>query len=260
MTILILIKEKLFLVSFCVFSLLIINEVTAQTSYRDIPLQSEFHFARLAFGVNGRQFSTYPDEPWLRDWPDAEYHFLQGVRRLTRIDAKGEYRQVSLLNDALFDYPMIYAVKVGYWYLNQPEIERLREYLLRGGFLVVDDFHGPSEWAQFVGTLQKVFPNKTVIEIPDEHEIFHVLYDLDDRSQIPGRQSVYNGVTWEHPLGVPEHWRGVYDDDGRIMIAINFNMDMGDAWEHADDEFYPEPLTALAYRIGINYIIYTMTH
>lgn len=225
-----------------------------------VPMESEFHFARLAFGANGHPFSTYPGEPWLRDWPDAEFHFMQGLRRLTSINAEGESRQVSLINDALFDYPMIYAVKVGYWFLRQQEINRLREYLLRGGFLVVDDFHGPGEWSQFVGSLRKVFPNRQIADIPDDHEIFHVLYDLDDRSQIPGRQAVYNGITWEHPLGKPEHWRAIYDDEGRIMVAINFNMDLGDAWEHADDAFYPEPLTALAYRIGINYIIYTMTH
>jgi hypothetical protein len=236
-------------------------ELRAQIGgFEDVPMQSEFHFARLAFGYGGRQFTSYPGEPWLRDWPDAEYHFLQGVRRLTRIDAEGEYRQVSLINDALFDYPVIYAVKVGFWELHQNEIMRLREYLLRGGFLIVDDFHGPREWAQFISSLRKVFPGRPVVDIPDEHEIFHVLYDLDDRQQIPGRNSVYNGVTWEHPLGIPEYWRGIYDDDGRVMVAINFNMDLGDAWEHADDAFYPEPMTALAYRIGINYIIYTMTH
>ena len=227
--------------------------------YDDVTMDSELHFTRLAFGVNGHKFSTYPGEPWLRDWPDAEYHFLQGVRRLTRIDA-GEYRQVSLLNDAIFDYPVVYAVKVGYWYLSSREVSRLREYLLKGGLLIVDDFHGPSEWAQFIATVRKVFPDRAVIDIPDDHEIFHVLYDLDDRQQIPGRNSIYNGVTWEHPLGIPEHWRGIYDDDGRVMMAINFNMDMGDAWEHADDAFYPEPMTALAYRVGINYIIYSMTH
>lgn len=233
--------------------------LSAQVNNKNIPLQSEFHFTRLAFGVNGHPFSSYPGEPWLRDWPDAEYHFLQGVRRLTRIDA-GEYRQVSLLNDAIFDYPVVYAVKVGYWHLNNREVTRLREYLLKGGLLMVDDFHGPNEWAQFIATVRKVFPDKVIVDIPDEHEIFHVLYDLDDRQQIPGRNSVYNGVTWEHPLGIPEHWRGIYDTDGRVLMAINFNMDLGDAWEHADDAFYPEPMTALAYRIGINYIIYSMTH
>jgi len=224
------------------------------------PMQSEFHFARLAFGAYGRPFSNYPGEPWLRDWPDAEDHFLEGLRRLTRINGDGESRQVSLLTDDLFDYPVIYAVKVGYWDLNSQEASRLREYLLRGGFLIVDDFHGPGEWGQFVSTLNRVFPDRSVLEIADNDEIFHVLYDLDDRQQIPGRQAVYNGVSWEHPQGMPEYWRAIKDDDGRIMVAINFNMDMGDAWEHADDAFYPEPITALAYRIGINYIIYTMTH
>lgn len=242
------------------FLITLMGLVVAQAQDRNVSRQAEFHFARLAFGVNGHRFTNHRGEPWLRDWPDAEYHFLQGVRRLTRIDADGEYRQVSLADDALFDYPVIYAVKVGYWYLNDAEIERLRAYLERGGFLIVDDFHGPDEWEQFAFSMRKVLPDRPIVDIPDEHVIFHVLYDLDDRWQIPGRNSVYSGVTWEHPLGIPEHWRGVFDDDGRIMVAINFNMDLGDAWEHADDAFYPEPSTALAYRIGINYLVYSMTH
>lgn len=224
------------------------------------PQEAEFHFARLAFGINGRQFTGNRGEPWLRDWPDAETHFLAGVRRMTRLAAEGEFRQVSLTSDVLFEYPLIYAVKVGYWYLSDPEIARLREYLLRGGFLIVDDFHGPNEWAQFVFSMRKVFPERAIVDIRDDDEIFHVLYDLDDRQQIPGRNSIFYGVTWEHPLGQQEYWRGIYDDEGRVMVAINFNMDLGDAWEHADDAFYPEPMTALAYRIGINYLIYAMTH
>lgn len=221
--------------------------------------ESEFHFIRLAFGAFGRVPTNDLNEPWLRDWPDAEDHFLEGVQRLTLINS-GESRQVSLLDDTLFDYPVIYAVKVGYWDLSKQETDRLREYLAKGGFLIVDDFHGPEEWAQFMSSMQRIFPGRSFVEIPDNHEIFHVHFDLDERVQIPGRQSVLNGVTWEHPLGVPEYWRGIYDDEGRLVVAINFNMDMGDAWEHADDAFYPEPLTALAYRIGINYIIYSMTH
>ena len=108
--------------------------------------------------------------------------------------------------------------------------------------------------------MQRVFWDRPIVEIPDHDEIFHVLYDLDQRVQIPGSNAVWRGVTWEHPLGVPAHWRGVYDDEGRLVVAINFNMDLGDAWEHADDAFYPEPLTALAYRFGVNYVIYSMTH
>jgi len=222
--------------------------------------ESEFHFARLAFGAYGGRYGIGRGEPWLRDWPEADHHFMQGVTRLTRIDAAASSRQVNLGDDALFDYPIIYAVKVGFMRLNDYEAGRLREYLLRGGFLIVDDFHGPAEWAEFAASLRRVFAERPIVELATEEEVFHVLYDLDQRVQIPGRQAVARGVTWEHPLGVPGHWRGIYDDAGRLIVAINFNMDLGDAWEHADDAFYPEPLTALAYRFGINYLMYAMTH
>jgi hypothetical protein len=224
------------------------------------PLTSEFHFARLAFGAYGGAYGGGRGEPWLRDWPEADYHFLQGLTRLTLMDATTDSRQVRLDDDAIFGYPAIYAVKVGFMRLNDLEASRLREYLKRGGFLIVDDFHGPAEWAEFAASMQRVFPDKPIVELSTSEEVFHVLYDLDQRTQIPGRQAIQSGVTWEHPQGVPAHWRGIYDDEERLMVAINFNMDLGDAWEHADDAFYPQPLTTLAYRFGINYLIYTMTH
>lgn len=224
------------------------------------PAESEFHFARLAFGAYGGRYGTGRGEPWLRDWPEADDHFMRGLRRLTRIDAAAGSRQVTLEDERLFEYPVIYAVKVGFMRLTEHEAARLREYLLRGGFLIVDDFHGPSEWGEFAASMRRVFPDRPIVDMPDGGEVFHVLYDLDQRVQIPGRQAVARGVTWEHPQGVPARWRGIYDDDGHLMVAINFNMDLGDAWEHADDAFYPEPLTALAYRFGINYLVYALTH
>lgn len=221
---------------------------------------AEFHFARLAFGAYGRPFGGGRGEPWLRDWPDAEVHFMQGVGRLTRIEAAPGSRQVRFDDDSLFDYPVIYAVKVGFMRLDDREAARLREYLMRGGFLIVDDFHGPAEWEEFAGSMRRVFGDRPIVELPTDNEVFHVLYDLDQRVQIPGIQAIARGVTWEHPQGVPAHWRGIYDDAGRLIVAINFNMDLGDAWEHADDAFYPESLTTLAYRFGVNYLIYAMTH
>jgi hypothetical protein len=221
---------------------------------------AEFHFARLAFGAYGRPYGSSRGEPWLRDWPEAEVHFMQGVSRLTRIDAAPGSRQIRFSDDSLFDYPVIYAVKVGFMRLDDYEAARLREYLSRGGFLIVDDFHGPVEWEEFAASMRRVFGERPIVDLPTGDEIFHVLYDLDQRVQIPGIQAIASGVTWEHPQGVPAHWRGVYDDAGRLVVAINFNMDLGDAWEHADDAFYPEPLTTLAYRFGVNYVIYAMTH
>ena len=220
------------------------------------PHEAEFYFVRLAYSPNGRHRFG---QSWRQDWPEAEHHFMQGVRRLTRIDASQEGRYFSAMDDELFDYPWLYAVEVGQWYLDDAEAARLREYLLRGGFLMVDDFWGTYQWAVFTDSMQRVFPDRPILEIEESHEILHILYDLDQRIQIPGRSYIRSGVTWQEDGRIP-YWRGIFDDNGRLMVAINFNMDMGDAWEHADDPWYPEPMTALAYRFAVNYVIYAMTH
>lgn len=222
----------------------------------------EFQFVRLAYSSNnyGRGGGGWGRrQRWQTDWPDAEYHFSRGVDRLTRVAVADQGRILTPLDEEIYDFPWIYAVEVGYWYLDDQEASRIRDYLLRGGFLMVDDFHGTWEWAAFVASMERVFPDRPIIDIPESDEAFHVIYDLDQRIQIPSRQFIYSGVTWEQDGYTPQ-WRGIYDDEGRLMVAINFNMDIGDAWEHADWPDYPENMTALAYRFGINYLIYAMTH
>jgi hypothetical protein len=222
----------------------------------------EFQFVRLAYSGNryaGGGGGWGRRQAWQTDYPDAEHHFAKGVDRLTRIEVAESGRILTPLDDELFDYPWIYAVEVGYWYLNEQEAGRLRDYLLRGGFLMVDDYHGSWEWAAFVASMERVFPDRPIVDIPEQDEAFHVHYDLDHRIQIPSRMYSYTGQTWEKD-GYTPHWRGIYDDAGRLMVAINHNMDIGDAWEHADWPDYPENMTALAYRFGINYLIYAMTH
>ena len=195
----------------------------------------------------------------MTDSPKAERQFLQGVRRLTNIHARSMEKYIRPLDPELFDHPWVYAVEVGYWYLNEEEAARMREYLLRGGFLMVDDFHGSWEWESFLDSMQRVFPDRPIVELDESEPVFHVLYDIDQRVQVPGVHYVRSGVTYEKD-GVTPHWRGIYDEKGRLMVVINFNMDLGDAWEWADLPEYPEQFTALAYRFGINYIIYSMTH
>jgi len=183
---------------------------------------------------------------------------MQGINRLTRVDGRAvDYngeggRLITLDSERIFDYPWLYGVEVGQWYLSEEEAALLRDYLDRGGFLLVDDFWGEYEWSVFIESMRRVFPDRSIIELPESHELLHVHYDLDQRTQIPGR----NG---QRPGTIP-HWRAILDDDERVMVAINFNMDMGDAWEHADDPWYPQPMTALAYRFALNYVIYSMTH
>ena len=217
-------------------------------------LLQEFTFARLVY--DGAGWGDWPR--WQADWPEAETHFLAGLRRLTRLDAGSEGVLVNLESDELYDYPWLYAVEVGALELSRLEAERLREYLLRGGFLMVDDFHGISQWQQFQSTIQRVFPDRHIEEL-DSTQLFSVLFDVGESLQIPGIRPLMANRTWEYGGTVPR-WRVIRDEQQRVMVAINFNMDLGDAWEHADDARYPQRYSALAYRIGTNYVLYALTH
>jgi hypothetical protein len=221
------------------------------------PAPAEFEFVRLAY--NSHPYMGRGGQSWSIDYPDAEHHFLKGVGRLTVLDVSGEGLVKTPLDDDIYDYPWLYVLEVGYWHLSDQEASRLRDYLLRGGFLMIDDFHGTVEWSMFMSSMSRVFPDRPVVDIPEGDEVFHVLYDLDQRVQIPSLRVAYSGLTYEQD-GYTPHWRGIYDDEGRLMVAINHNMDIGDAWEHADWPEYPENMTSLAYRFGVNYIVYAMTH
>jgi len=168
---------------------------------------------------------------------------------------------IDLINDPdeIFNWPWVYAVEVGHWELTDAQCKLLREYLLRGGFLMVDDFHGTLEWGVFTQSMSKIFPDRPIVELPDADPIFHTVYDLDHRLQVPGLQYLYSGRIYEKDGTIP-HWRAIYDDDGRVMVAMCFNQDDGDAWEHADNPQYEAKYTSQAYRLGINYVIYSMTH
>jgi len=220
--------------------------------------KTEYTFARLRYD-SGRYGGYWGNYAWGTDFPKADRQFVQGVRRLTRIQTKSVEQVVDLDTDDIFNFPWVYAVEVGRWGLSDAQAAKLREYLARGGFLMTDDFHGTYEWDVFMTSMSRVLPGRPVVEIENKDEVFHVLYDLDERFQVPGIQMWYTGQIWEKD-GVDPHWRGIYDDKGRLMVAICFNMDLGDAWEWADHPRYPEHYASLAYRVGINNIIYSMTH
>ena len=219
--------------------------------------KTEWAFARLMYPSG--QYIRRGIGSWPTDYPKADRQFVQGVRRLTRLHARSTEQVVDLDGDEVFNWPWLYAVEVGHWALTDAECRRFREYLLRGGFFMCDDFHGTYEWQVFMDSMSRVFPDRAVVEIESRDPIFHVLYDLDERVQVPGIQYWYSGRIYEKD-GVVPHWRGIYDDKGRLMVAICFNQDNGDAWEWADHPRYPEAYASQAYRMGINYIIYAMTH
>jgi hypothetical protein len=248
--------------------------LAAQRTYRGMPLPptselefleppdgdkpAEFYFARLAYTDRYGPF-VRGERPWHIDSPAAERHFLQGLRRLSNIDSRSKEVYLKATDEALFDYPWLYVVEPGHWELTDEEVDGLREYLLRGGFVIFDDFHGTYEYAMFQQGMQRIFPERPIVDLTSADEAFHTLFDIEIGEQIPGVQMLYTQQNWEQDGKIPQ-WKGIYDDDGRLMVIINHNMDLGDAWEHADWPEYPERYTAMAYRMAINYIVYTMTH
>jgi hypothetical protein len=200
------------------------------------------------------------DTSWTIDYPRADRRIANFVRRLTRIQARSVEQPVNLdVGDDVYNYPYLYAVEVGSWQLTDAQAEKLRDFLLRGGFFMVDDFHGTVEWDTFFASMRRVFPDRPIVEIDNKDPIFHTLWDMSDRVQVPGLQFVYSGRTYEHD-GYTPHWRGIYDDHGRVMVAICYNMDLGDSLEHADNPLYPQFYSEQGVHVFLNYLIYSMTH
>lgn len=221
----------------------------------------EFYFTR---GIYSGEFDDYDEGGrWAIDYPKADHQFLVALKRLSILDAYGSDNAIELTDPMLRRFPLLYAVEVGSMSLSEAEALALRSYLLAGGFLVIDDFWGSWAWEQFVSQMQLVFPNRAIVDLPLEHPVFHVFYNIDSVLQVPnvrqGRASQYGGPTHEYD-GIVPHVRGIFDDDGRLMVLINWNTDLGDAWEWADNPDYPLKFSTYAFEIGINFVIYAMTH
>ena len=245
--------------------------------YSNFPLppdymdKSEWVFARLmyppAYNMRGgwRRRGGGSDwtqgySSWTTDYPRSDRHLSAAVRRLTRVHARSAEQPVNLDDgDDVYNWPWLYAVEVGHWELTDQQAAKLRDFLNRGGFFMCDDFHGEQEWEIFEASMKRVFPDRPISDIPDSDPIFHTLYDLEKRYQVPGAQYLYSGSLSEYG-GIIPRWRGIYDEKGRLVVAICHNMDLGDSWEHADNPEYPERFSSLGMRIGVNYIIYSMTH
>jgi hypothetical protein len=226
---------------------------------------AEWTFARLMYppgwndGYRGRFDGDWRQgmSLWTQDYPRADRHFSEALGRLTRISARTVEQAVNLDEGDEFDYPWLYAVQVGEWGINDAQARELREYLLRGGFFMADDFHGATEWEVFQESMKRVFPDRPIVDVEDSDSLFHTVYDLDEKFQVPGAAHLRLGYKNN---GIGAHWRGIYDDKGRVMIAISYNSDLGDAWEWADSPEYPERFSDLAIRLGVNYVVYAMTH
>jgi hypothetical protein len=198
---------------------------------------------------------------WGTDYPGGDCKFMGGIHRLTGLRVNPNPNIIGVMDPALFKYPYLYAVEVGGMYFDDGDAARIREYLLRGGFLHVDDFWGLRERGNFETQMRKVFPEKQMEVLPLSHPIFHTFFDIGEIMQIPNQGSgCFGGPTWEVPDETQPRVYGMSDDNGRLMVVATYNADYGDAWEYMDLPCYPERYSGQAYRFGLNVMIYAMSH
>jgi hypothetical protein len=223
-----------------------------------------FTFVRVVY--NSDPWGRRSGGGWRTDWPASDLNFSFRLQQLTSMKVAPEPIQLELTDPKLFDYPFIYIVEPGALVFSEPEVEALRRYLANGGFLMVDDFWGEDEWYNFYYEIRRVFPDREPEELPLEHPVFHCVYDLKEKPQIPsighamgGR---FEGRTWERYDAQTPHYKAIFDDDGRMMVIICHNTDLGDGWEReGEDPWYFRAFSEkYAYPLGINIVTYAMTH
>ena len=219
----------------------------------------EFYFTRAAYssgwGGWGRRGNS-----WAIDYPKSDRQFMTVLKRLTNLDAFDWENAVRLHDPALRRFPFLYALEVGAMNLSEAEIEGLRDYLKAGGFLVIDDFWGSQEWAQFEYQMGLVFPNNPIIDLDLDHPVFKTFYEIDEILQVPAYGRYWRGGQTHERDGYVPYVKGIEDDDGRLMVIINWNTDLGDAWEWAEQPDYPLEYSTFAFQMGVNMIVYAMSH
>lgn len=196
---------------------------------------------------------------WAIDFPEADRHFLVALKRLSIVDAYPQDNALPLDGEVMRDHPFVYVVEAGALDLDQRAGAALRDYLLAGGFMVIDDFWGSWALENLSLQMQRLFPNRPIVEIPLSHPVFHAFYDISTLLQVPNVALAGGERTHEYDGRVP-HVRGIFDERGRLMVLINWNTDLGDAWEWADDPGYPLRYSNFAYKLGINIVIYAMSY
>jgi len=223
--------------------------------------QQSFTFVRIQY--SSARAGVYP--AWMIDFPDSDLNFTARFQKVTGLKCDPDGKVMALTNAALSQFPFIYMVEGGQLRLNDAEVVALHQYLSGGGFLMVDDFWGESEWKAFSAQMKRVFPDRESVELPMEHPIFHCFYELHEKPQVPnvmlGIQSQHTGITWEREDAKQAHYRGLFDDRGRLMAIFCHNTDLGDGWEREGEDayYYKEFSLKKAYPMGINIVVYALS-
>lgn len=231
----------------------------------DYMVPGEFVVGRLMYPSYGGAFGggnwQMGGTNWAVDYPRGDRTYARLLRRLTTTHVRSVEQPVNLDDgDDIFNWPFLLVGMPGSWNLTDSQAVKLREYLLKGGFLLADSFFGTSEWSGFINGLRRVFPDRAIIDLPDEHAVFNIIYDLKDRKQISNMRSLAGRGVPYRADGHDPQWKAILDDSGRVMVAISFNNDMGDSWQHQDNPYYPQQDATLGIQFGVNYAVYSMTH
>jgi hypothetical protein len=225
----------------------------------EVPARHAFSFTRGIYSDyrGGRQWGR---GSWAIDYPKADRQFLTVLRRLTNLDAFASEHAVAPDDPELRRHPFVYMLEVGAMSLSPEEVEGLRGYLLAGGFAFIDDFWGTREWRNFEYQMQLVLPEHAIVDLPLDHPIFRSLYQIREIVQVPAVDNWRRRRQTHEADGYVPHARAIFDHDGRLMVMINWNTDIGDAWEWAEQPDYPLEFSTFAYQIGANAIVYSMSH
>jgi hypothetical protein len=200
---------------------------------------------------------------WTVDYPRGDRTLAQMLRRFTRTDVRAVEQPVNPDDgDDIFYWPFLTVGLAGYWQLTDSQVAKLREYLLRGGFLFCDSFFDSYSWAGFEEGMKRIFPDRPIVDLSDDHPVFHAVFDLPGMTQvqIPNMNALMRGGPGYLGDGAVPRWRGIFDDDGRLMVLIAFNNDVADSWQWADDPRYPAESANVGLRVGVNIAIYSLTH
>jgi len=240
----------------------------------------EFFFTRLAYSENGARgfgrfvsrnyrcpefgggnFFPQQGTGWSMDSPGADCKFMGGIQRLTNLQVFPNPNMIRITDPELFNFPYAYIVEPGGMDMTEEEVKALREYLLRGGFIHADDFWGLRERYNFEDEMRRVFPEYRMEVLPLSHEVFHTFFDITETIQVPGQgNACFGGPTYESRDDIEPRVYGISNEKGRLMVVASYNSDLGDAWEYMDLACYPEKYSGQAYRLGMNFIVYAMTH
>ncbi len=222
----------------------------AQTFAPNVEYDGRFTFARIRYTVGG-DGGFRQDVKWAHDYPRGERHFTKILSELSTLRVRTQDSNILALDDPeLFKYPVAYLCEAGYWRPSDDEVLGLRNYLLKGGFIIFDDFARENDWFNFEAQMRRVLPNLRPMRLTPDDKVFDAFYGITD-------------LTYSHPYyGVQSEFWGIYENNDRsqrLMAVINFNNDLSEYWEYSDEAFLPLDASNEAYKLGVNYLIYALT-